>query len=207
MTRTARSKHETARIKVAASSFCPIATVETRSFSVSRVSTSGWKRRCHGWRASEAQSLRLSSHGHCHGSSGNPAWLAMQVRSRTSRVSIRRSYHWTTMAAQARSICVDKRSCVLLRLIQRRRRFAAALLPRLFGNNVPGRTTRAPPVGFELATTGIQFYAKFATLSESPASPGLREFAAALITTTVREQHPRSRHKGATSMQTHPAVR
>ena len=32
-----------------------------------------------------------------------------------------------------------------------RRRFAAALLPRLFGprNNVPGHTTRAPPVGFE----------------------------------------------------------
>ena len=108
------------------------------------------------------------------------------------------------MAAQARSICVDKRSCILLRLIQRRRRFAAGLLPRLFGNNVPGRTTRAPPVGFELATTGIQFrkYAKFATLSESPASPGLREFAAALITTTVWEQHPRSRHKGATSIQT-----
>ena len=40
-----------------------------------------------------------------------------------------------------------------------RRRFAAALLPRLFGNNVPGHTTRAPPVGFELATNGIQFYA------------------------------------------------
>ena len=32
-------------------------------------------------------------------------------------------------------------------------------------------------------------------------------FAAALTTTTVREQHPRSQHKGATSMQTHPAVR
>ena len=40
-----------------------------------------------------------------------------------------------------------------------RRRFDAALLPRLFGNNVPGHTTRAPPVGFELATNGIQFYA------------------------------------------------
>ena len=38
------------------------------------------------------------------------------------------------------------------------RRFAAALLPRMFGNNVPGHTTRAPPVGFELATSGIQFY-------------------------------------------------
>ena len=37
-----------------------------------------------------------------------------------------------------------------------RRRFAAALLPRLFGNN---HTTRAPPVGFELATNCIQFYA------------------------------------------------
>ena len=36
---------------------------------------------------------------------------------------------------------------------------AVAVLPRLFGNNVPGRTTRAPPVGFELATNGIQFYA------------------------------------------------
>ena len=30
-----------------------------------------------------------------------------------------------------------------------RRRFAAALLPRLFGNNVPGHTTRAPPVGLQ----------------------------------------------------------
>ena len=30
-----------------------------------------------------------------------------------------------------------------------------------------------------------------------------RGFAAALITTTVREQHPRPHHRGATSMQTH----
>ena len=45
------------------------------------------------------------------------------------------------------------------RPLPRRRRFAAALLPRLFGNNVPGHTTRAPSVGFELATNGIQFYA------------------------------------------------
>ena len=44
-------------------------------------------------------------------------------------------------------------------LLSARRRFAAALLPRLFENNVPGHTTRAPPVGFELATNGIQFYA------------------------------------------------
>ena len=40
-----------------------------------------------------------------------------------------------------------------------RRRFAAALLPRLFVSKVPGHTTRAPPVGFELATNGIQLYA------------------------------------------------
>ena len=42
-----------------------------------------------------------------------------------------------------------------------RRRFAAALLPRLFGTNVPGHTTRAPPVGFEPRTNGFQpeFYA------------------------------------------------
>ena len=40
-----------------------------------------------------------------------------------------------------------------------RRRFAAALLPRLFRNSTPGHTTRAPPIGFELATNGIQFYA------------------------------------------------
>ena len=40
-----------------------------------------------------------------------------------------------------------------------RRRFAAALLPRLYGTKVPGHTTRAPPVGFELATNGIQLYA------------------------------------------------
>ena len=36
-------------------------------------------------------------------------------------------------------------------------RFAAALLPELFGNNVPGHTTREPQVGFELAPNGIQF--------------------------------------------------
>ena len=37
--------------------------------------------------------------------------------------------------------------------------FAAAVLPRLLRNNVLGHTTKAPPVGFELATNGIQFYA------------------------------------------------
>ena len=37
-------------------------------------------------------------------------------------------------------------------------RLAAALLPRLFWNNVPGHTTRAPQVGFEVVTNGIQFY-------------------------------------------------
>ena len=35
-------------------------------------------------------------------------------------------------------------------------RFAAALLPRLFGKNP---TTREPPVGFELEINGFQFYA------------------------------------------------
>ena len=35
----------------------------------------------------------------------------------------------------------------------------AAVLPRRFGNNVPRNTTRAPAVGFELTTNGIQFYA------------------------------------------------
>ena len=38
-------------------------------------------------------------------------------------------------------------------------RLAAALLPRLFWNNVPGHTTWAPQVGFKLATNCIQFYA------------------------------------------------
>ena len=35
------------------------------------------------------------------------------------------------------------------------------MIPRLglFGNKVPGHTTRAPTVGFELAANGIQFYA------------------------------------------------
>ena len=37
-----------------------------------------------------------------------------------------------------------------------RRRFRVAQSPR---NNIPGHTTRAPPVGFELATKSIQFYA------------------------------------------------
>ena len=38
-------------------------------------------------------------------------------------------------------------------------RFDAALLTRLFGNSIPGHTTRAPPVGFELVTKGIQLRA------------------------------------------------
>ena len=37
-------------------------------------------------------------------------------------------------------------------------RFTAALLPLLFGNNIPGHTTREPPVGFELATNCFQLY-------------------------------------------------
>ena len=53
------------------------------------------------------------------------------------------------------------------------RRFAAALVLCLFGNSVPGHTTRAPPLqtqpavrkGFELATFGIQFYV-FANLDK-----------------------------------------
>ena len=53
---------------------------------------------------------------------------------------------------------------------------AAALLaiPRLFGNNIPGHTTRALPVGFELATDGVQFCAiahtALASKSLDPAS-------------------------------------
>ena len=50
--------------------------------------------------------------------------------------------------------------------VEVRRRFAAALIPRLLGNSIPGHTTRAPPmqtqpavkVGFELATDGIQLH-------------------------------------------------
>ena len=37
--------------------------------------------------------------------------------------------------------------------------FTAALLPRLFRNNIPSHTTREPPVGFKLATNSVQFYA------------------------------------------------
>ena len=39
-----------------------------------------------------------------------------------------------------------------------RRRFPAALIPQLFGNSIPDYTTRAPLVGFDLATECIQFY-------------------------------------------------
>ena len=35
---------------------------------------------------------------------------------------------------------------------------AAALIPRLFRNSIPGHTTRASLMGFELATYGIQLY-------------------------------------------------
>ena len=48
-----------------------------------------------------------------------------------------------------------------------RRRFAAALSFTMFGNHVPGHTTRAPPVGFELATNGIQFYDSIANLDKA----------------------------------------
>ena len=39
-----------------------------------------------------------------------------------------------------------------------KRRFATALIPRLFGNSIPSHTTREPPIRFEWATEGIQFY-------------------------------------------------
>ena len=44
-------------------------------------------------------------------------------------------------------------------IICKRQKLAAALLPQLFGTKVPGHTTRAPPVGFKLATNCIQLYA------------------------------------------------
>ena len=37
------------------------------------------------------------------------------------------------------------------------RRFSAALLPRLLGNNIAGHTTREPKAGFELETKGFQY--------------------------------------------------
>ena len=43
-------------------------------------------------------------------------------------------------------------------IIVKRLRFAAALLPQLFENSIPGHTAREPQVGFELATKGIQLY-------------------------------------------------
>ena len=46
-----------------------------------------------------------------------------------------------------------------LLMFAKRQRFAAAFQPRLFRNDVPGHTTRAPPVGFESGTNGIQLYA------------------------------------------------
>ena len=61
--------------------------------------------------------------------------------------------------ARTAAIAWDTRARLAAARPSDRRRFAAALLPRLFGNNVPGHTTRAPPVGFELATNSIQFYA------------------------------------------------
>ena len=48
-----------------------------------------------------------------------------------------------------------------------RRRFVAALLPRLFGTKFPGHTTREPLVGIELVTNGIQLYA-IANLDKTP---------------------------------------
>ena len=46
------------------------------------------------------------------------------------------------------------------------------------------------------------------TVCAKGGKPELRRgLAAALITTTIREQHPKSHHKGATSMQTCPALR
>ena len=64
--------------------------------------------------------------------------------------------------SQDRSPCHQTCSipeCFILRL-------AAALLPRLFANRIPGHTTRAPQVGFELATNSIQFYV-FANLDKT----------------------------------------
>ena len=33
--------------------------------------------------------------------------------------------------------------------------FDGALIPSLFGNSIPGHTTRTPPIGFELATSSM----------------------------------------------------
>ena len=52
----------------------------------------------------------------------------------------------------------------------RGRRFVSALLPRLFGNNIPGHTTKGPPVGFVMATNGIQFMDSWARFIVVPAS-------------------------------------
>ena len=51
-------------------------------------------------------------------------------------------------------------SCYTINIIcKNRRRFTAALLSRLFGINIAGHITKAPQVGFKLATNCIQFYA------------------------------------------------
>ena len=59
--------------------------------------------------------------------------------------------------------------------------------------------------GNELVTVGAPADFDFA-MSRGYARRERRGCAAALVTTAVREQHRRSRHKGATRMQTHPAV-
>ena len=56
-------------------------------------------------------------------------------------------------------LVIDGSGLSIASLLARRQRFAAALLPRLLGTKVPGHTTRAPQVGFELATNCIQLYA------------------------------------------------
>ena len=65
------------------------------------------------------------------------------------------NFHSTRRGVISLGSVIPVQSSVSIRL-----GFAAALLPRLFGTEVPGHTTRAPPVGFELAATnGIQLYA------------------------------------------------
>ena len=88
------------------------------------------------------------------------------VRKYMQNMQQRHEYVSLTKYASMKFICNMHKYAIRPPQPKAGRRFAAALILYLFGNSIPGHTTRAPPlqtqpavrVGFELATYGIQFY-------------------------------------------------
>ena len=118
----------------------------------------GWRRPCGvAWNAVPEPSwllkLRQKSWG-CRKLKHN--WLALSCQlSRSScrnRDDDHHPSHWHDLTRKLERTRTWRAASWCLGQWLARRRFVAALLPRLFWSNIPGHVTRAPTVGFELTT-------------------------------------------------------